>query len=127
MSRNKRANSFYFQIIIGGTRDAHDWYVVCFSLTKEELNLFSYVDRYPVARPEITQDILERGLELCPELASLDIRAKRKPTTDDLLPHIIYEGCGFRPARKGGLRLEVEWTEGIGGRRGRVPIIHNYG
>ena len=83
-------------------------------------------DRYPMPRPEITQDILERGFALCPELASPDIRVERKPTIDDVLPHIVSEGCGFRPARKGGIRLEVEWTEGIGG-RGRVPVIHNYG
>jgi hypothetical protein len=77
-------------------------------------------------RTEITRDILERGFALCPELASPDIRVERKPTIDDVLPHIVSEGCGFRPARKGGVRLEVEWTEGIGG-RGRVPVIHNYG
>ena len=84
------------------------------------------LDRYPMPRPEITQDILERGFALCPELASPDIRVEREPTIDDVLPHIVSEGCGFRPARKGGIRLEVEWTEGIGG-RGKVPVIHNYG
>ena len=63
---------------------------------------------------------------LCPQLASPDIRVQRTPTIDDVLPHIVSEGCGLRPARKGGIRLEVEWTEGVGG-RGRVPIIHNYG
>jgi len=93
-------------VIVGGTRAVDDW--------------------YPKPRPEIKQDILERGFALCPELASPDIRVERKPTIDDVLPHIISEGCGLRPARKGGVRLEVEWTEGIGG-RGRVPIIHNYG
>jgi D-aspartate oxidase/D-amino-acid oxidase len=93
-------------VIVGGTRVADDW--------------------YPMPRPEITQDILERGFALCPELASPDIRVERKPTIDDVLPHIISVGCGFRPARKGGIRLEVEWTEGVGG-RGRVPVIHNYG
>ena len=82
--------------------------------------------RYPRPRAEITQDILKRAFVLCPELASPDIRVERKPTIDDVSPHIISEGCGFRPARKGGIRLEVEWTEGIGG-RGRVPVIHNYG
>jgi len=93
-------------VIVGGTRVADDW--------------------YPMPRPEITQDILERGFALCPELASPDIRVERKPTIDDVSPHIVSEGCGFRPARKGGIRLEVEWTDGIGG-RGRVPVIHNYG
>ena len=82
--------------------------------------------RYPKPRPDIKQDILERGFALCPELASPDIRVQRKPTIDDILPHVVDEGCGLRPARKGGIRLEVEWTEGVGG-RGRVPVIHNYG
>ena len=77
-------------------------------------------------RPEITKDILERSFALCPELASPDIRAEREPTINDVLPLIVGEGCGFRPAREGGIRMEVEWTEGISG-RGRVPIIHNYG
>ena len=120
------------QVIVGGTRVADDWCVVCF-LRKDALNLFfmsalRLFDRYPVPRLEITQDILKRGFALCPELASPspDISVERKPTIDDVLPHIVSEGCGFRPARKGGIRLEVEWTEGIGG-RGRVPVIHNYG
>ena len=82
--------------------------------------------RYPKPRTETTRDILERAFALCPELASPDIRVQRKPTIDDILPHVVDEGCGLRPARKGGIRLEVEWTEGVGG-RGRVPVIHNYG
>ena len=88
-------------------------------------SLFNLI-RYPRPRTEITQGILERAFRLCPELASPDIRVERKPTIDDVVPHIVSEGCGLRPARKGGIRLEVEWTEGIGG-RGRVPVIHNYG
>jgi len=93
-------------VIVGGTRVADDW--------------------YPLPRTETTQDILERAFALCPELASPDIRVERKPTIDDVFPHIVSEGCGLRPARKSGIRLEVEWTEGISG-RGRVPVIHNYG
>jgi len=93
-------------VVVGGTRVADDW--------------------YPRPRPEITRDILERAFALCPELASPDIRVERKPTIDDILSHVVSEGCGLRPARKGDIRLEVEWTEGIGG-RGRVPVIHNYG
>jgi len=93
-------------VIVGGTRDADDW--------------------HPMPRPEITRDILERAFVLCPELVSPDIRVERKPKIDDVLSHVVKEGCGLRPGRKGGIRLEVEWTEGIGG-RGRVPVIHNYG
>ena len=44
------------------------------------------------------------------------------------MPHVVGEGCGLRPARKGGFRLELEWVEGANVRReGRIPVIHNYG
>lgn len=96
------------QVIVGGTRVANDW--------------------FPTARPEITQDILTRALALCPELAPPEIRAIRKPTLDDILPHVISENCGLRPARKGGIRLEVEWVDGATVKREtNVPLIHNYG
>ncbi|KAF8970428.1 D-aspartate oxidase [Flammula alnicola] len=95
-------------VIVGGTRVANDW--------------------FPRPRPDITLDILTRGLALCPELAPPEIRAIRKPTLDDILPHVIDEGCGLRPAREGGIRLEVEWVDGAKvNREGKVPIIHNYG
>jgi len=92
--------------VVGGTEIANDW--------------------YPSPRPETMRDILERAVVLCPELAPPEIRTERKPTVDDVLLHVVGEGCGLRPARKGGVRLEIEWTEGVGG-RGKVPIIHNYG
>ncbi|KAF9566532.1 D-aspartate oxidase [Agrocybe pediades] len=95
-------------VIVGGTRGINDW--------------------FPRPRPEITADILRRGLKLCPELAPPEIRAIREPTLDDILPHVVDEGCGLRPARKGGLRLEVEWIDGaLVKRDGKVPIVHNYG
>jgi hypothetical protein len=95
-------------VIVGGTRVPNDW--------------------FPVPRPETTQDILERALKLCPELAPPEIRANRLPTVDDLLPHVIAEGCGLRPARKGGIRLELEWVDGAKVKRaGQIPVIHNYG
>lgn len=95
-------------MIVGGTRVPNDW--------------------YPVPRPETTQDILERALKLCPELAPPEVRAIRAPTVDDLLPHVITEGCGLRPARKGGFRLELEWVDGAKVKRtGRIPVVHNYG
>ncbi|EFI26802.1 D-amino-acid oxidase [Coprinopsis cinerea okayama7 len=94
-------------VIVGGTRARDDW--------------------FPKPRPETTEDILRRGLELCPELAPPEARlGGRKPTLEDVMPHVVGEGCGLRPAREGGVRIETEWTEDIGG-RGRVPIIHNYG
>ena len=80
--------------------------------------------RYPVARPETTTEILERGLALCPELAPPQIRTTRTPTVDDLRPLILEEGCGFRPARKGGIRLEIDALQT--GQR-TIPIVYNYG
>ena len=96
------------QVIVGGTRTSDDW--------------------FPRSRPETTQDILARAIALCPELSPPEIRAIRTPTLDDIMPHIVGEGCGLRPARKGGFRLELEWVEGASVRReGRIPVVHNYG
>jgi len=93
-------------VIVGGTIDNDDW--------------------YPTPRPEITRDILNRVLTLCPELAPPEIRAAREPKVEDLLPLILEEGCGLRPARAGGVRIEVEWFEDVRGKR-KVPVVHNYG
>ncbi|RDB30565.1 D-amino-acid oxidase [Hypsizygus marmoreus] len=93
-------------IILGGTKDANDW--------------------YPHPRPETTRDILERNFAMCPELAPPEIREKRTPTIEDVIALIIEEGCGLRPARKGGIRLEVEWLE-AGDTGKKVPIVFNYG
>ncbi|KAI0659398.1 D-amino-acid oxidase [Cubamyces menziesii] len=92
-------------VIIGGTKEDNDW--------------------YPVARPDTTTDILKRCLELCPELVPPSIRAARPGTTDDLRPLILEEGCGFRPQRKGGIRLDVEWVQGSSG--SKIPMVFNYG
>lgn len=75
-------------------------------------------------RPEITLSILERTLSMCPELAPPEVRAQREPTVDDL--DVIEEGCGFRPGRTGGIRLEVEWSE-AGKEERKAPIVFNYG
>ena len=80
--------------------------------------------RYPIARPSTTTEILERVLALCPELAPPEVRAQRAPTVDDLRPLILEEGCGFRPSRKGGVRVEAEKLN-LGGRE--LPVVHNYG
>lgn len=92
------------QVIIGGTKQDNDW--------------------YPVARPSTTTEILERAFALCPELAPPEIRAQRTPTVDDLRPIVIEEGCGFRPSRKGGVRLDVDWIKGTSG---DIPVVLNYG
>lgn len=82
--------------------------------------------RYPVARPVITEEILKRCLELCPELAPPHIRTERTPTVDDIRPLILEEGCGLRPARNGGIRLDVEWVD-VPDARKKVPVVFNYG
>ncbi|KAF8156869.1 D-amino-acid oxidase [Crassisporium funariophilum] len=91
-------------VIVGGTYDANDW--------------------HPCPRPETTREILGRVLEMCPDIAPPESRAVRKPTIEDIIPIIVEEGCGFRPCRKGGVRLEAEWMQA---RQRRIPIIHNYG
>jgi D-aspartate oxidase len=79
--------------------------------------------RYPVARPETTRSILERTFLACPELAPPAIRAQREPTVEDII--VIEEGCGLRPGRIGGIRLEAQWSEAGKGRK--VPVVFNYG
>jgi hypothetical protein len=69
---------------------------------------------------------LRRALELVPELVPDEIRAARDPTIDDLLALVIEEGCGLRPTRNGGVRLEMEWAKSITD-GGRIPVVHNYG
>ncbi|KAI0674533.1 D-amino-acid oxidase [Trametes maxima] len=93
-------------VILGGTKEENDW--------------------YPAPRPETTTDILERCLALCPELVPAAIRSERPGTIDDLRSLIVEEGCGFRPQRKGGIRLGVEWVQGRDG-QGKVPLVFNYG
>ncbi|KII91260.1 hypothetical protein PLICRDRAFT_104635, partial [Plicaturopsis crispa FD-325 SS-3] len=93
-------------VIIGGTREPNDWHAT--------------------PRPETTTGILRRCLALCPELAPPDVRAQRTPTVEDLRPLIIEEGCGLRPARTGGIRLEVERRRTADG-GAKVPVIFNYG
>lgn len=80
--------------------------------------------RHSQPRPETTVDILTRVLDICPEIAPPEIRAQRAPTIKDIYPIIVEESCGFRPCRKGGPRLELEWKET---ESQRMPVIHNYG
>ena len=70
---------------------------------------------------------MERALALYPELAAPDIRAHRDPVASDLEPLVIEDGCGLRPSRKDGIRLEVEWAEVPRSQGRKIPIIHNYG
>lgn len=82
--------------------------------------------RYPKPRPETTTDILKRVIEICPELAPEEIRAVRAPTAEDLIPLILEEGCGLRPARSSGVRIELISYE-ITKAQKKVPVIANYG
>lgn len=108
---------------MGGTKAENDW---CVSLLDVRLVAHLARFRYPVARPSTTEEILKRCLELCPELAPPHVRAERTPTIDDIRPLILEEGCGFRPARNGGIRLDVEWVDGASGEV-KVPVVFNYG
>lgn len=79
--------------------------------------------RSATPHPDTTTDILIRAFALVPELAPPSVL---NPTVDDLRPLIIDIGCGHRPAREGGIRLEVEWvTSDSQGKK--VPVVFNYG
>ncbi|KAK0192248.1 FAD dependent oxidoreductase [Armillaria mellea] len=87
-------------VIIGGTFLVDDW--------------------YPTARSDTKREILERVIKLYPNIAPPDIRAVREPTVADLEAIVIEDGCGLRPGRKGGVRLEVDSS-------GSIPLVFNYG
>ncbi|KAG9311669.1 hypothetical protein JVU11DRAFT_7904 [Chiua virens] len=92
------------KVIIGGIKVPNDW--------------------YPVPRDTDRSYILTRVLALCPELAPPSVRASRDPTIEDLEALIVDEGCGLRPGRKGGIRLEGGLLE-TGGKK--IPVVYNYG
>ncbi|PPR07754.1 hypothetical protein CVT24_003704, partial [Panaeolus cyanescens] len=96
-------------VVIGGTKGVDDW--------------------YPKPRIEARNLLLENALKLCPELAPPEIREQRSPTIDDLAPLIVDEGCGFRPSREGGFRLELERREFELPMKRKlvVPTVYNYG
>jgi len=99
-------------VLVGGTKFIDDW--------------------YPHPRPETTEDILKRAVALCPELASptSSLNTTPRPTVEDLRPLIIEEGCGLRPGRKGGVRLDVEFmssTKRENSPSANIIVIHNYG
>lgn len=60
--------------------------------------------REPLPRKETTSMILERALALCPDL----IPPEKRQSLGSQGLEIIQEGCGLRPTRKGGVRIEVE-------------------
>ena len=62
---------------------------------------------------------------MAPEIAPPEIVAQRKPSIDDIRHLIIEEGCGLRPGRIGGIRLESTTLSGANG--ASVPVVFNYG
>lgn len=89
-----RARLILGQVILGGTLDADDW--------------------YPHPRAETGRAILGRALALMPAL----VRGGQTA------PEVIEHGCGLRPARRGGIRLEGGTVTAAGR---TVPVVYNYG
>ncbi|XAO25041.1 hypothetical protein I312_103850 [Cryptococcus bacillisporus CA1280] len=111
-----RANG---EIILGGTREEGDW--------------------YPYPREETTKDILKRALEICPNLcpanlvtqplsgtyghSSILAANEQSPSHENPLDSLIIDSLvGFRPSRKGGIRLERGPDLGE-----NTAAIYNYG
>ncbi|KAG8778443.1 hypothetical protein FRC12_024981 [Ceratobasidium sp. 428] len=96
-------------VVLGGTYGIEDW--------------------YPHARLETIDEIIRRGLALSPLIAPPESRENgRTPTVEDVKSIMIESGCGLRPARRGGVRLErgnVNYLEGE--REVSTPVVYNYG
>lgn len=94
-------------VILGGTLEPNDWNAT--------------------PRPETTRNIIERNLEFAPEIIPPHLRKNaEKPTVEDVLPFVVEEGCGFRPGRKGGLRLEAGRVP-VPKTDKTIPVVFNYG
>ncbi|TEB19203.1 D-amino-acid oxidase [Coprinellus micaceus] len=94
-------------VILGGTLEPNDWNAT--------------------PRPETTRDIIERNLKFAPEIIPAHLRKDaEKPTLDDVLPLVVEEGCGFRPGRKGGLRLQAGSIQ-VPNTDRTIPVVYNYG
>lgn len=92
-------------IILGGFKVDNDW--------------------TSTARPEQTTDILQRCLALYPELVPVDRRHDPKqPTVEELRSMIVMEGCGLRPARKGGIRFGWEMCDSF---QEPTALVFQYG
>ncbi|THU84935.1 nucleotide-binding domain-containing protein [Dendrothele bispora CBS 962.96] len=99
------------EVVLGGIYTPNDW--------------------FDQPRTEIKDDILRRTLKLCPELVPSEVLEEgNPPTVDDLRNLIIGEGCGLRPGRTGGIRLEVDLMDSKYGpdqSSRKTPVIYNYG
>ncbi|KAF5352167.1 hypothetical protein D9758_009209 [Tetrapyrgos nigripes] len=102
-------------VVVGGTFHEDDW--------------------YPHPRPVIAKRILERAVKFYPQLAPPEVRERKEKegkevSVEDVEGIVIENGLGLRPARKGGIRLEVEkmkWDAKDGKGIRTTPVIHNYG
>ncbi|KAF8588005.1 D-aspartate oxidase [Ramaria rubella] len=96
-------------VVLGGTYLPNDW--------------------YPHPRLETGREILARALVLMPELVPPHLRdASEPPSVADIEPLVIEHGCGLRPARKGGIRLEKGKVKVEDPKHAReVPVVYNYG
>lgn len=85
-----------------------------------------WMNRHPDPRPETALDIKTRALALFPELCPPSARVPgRHPEPQDLDAIVVREVVGFRPARRGGLRLERGSDLVVEG--ARIPVLHNVG
>ncbi|KAF8600603.1 hypothetical protein BDV93DRAFT_510783 [Ceratobasidium sp. AG-I] len=107
--RIKVSQELFALVVIGGTYGVDDW--------------------YPHPRPETIDDIIRRALALSPLIAPPESRENgRTPTVEDVRSIIIESGCGLRPARKGGIRLETGSVEYmLDGKGHATPLVFNYG
>jgi glycine/D-amino acid oxidase-like deaminating enzyme len=105
------------EVILGGTREEGDW--------------------YPYPRPDTTEDILKRALEICPGLkpanqsaASLHPESTSQNTAPSrqgspLSGMVIDQLVGFRPSRRDGVRLEYGPNLNLGSEP--TTVVYNYG
>ncbi|GAA5905429.1 hypothetical protein JCM6882_003157 [Rhodosporidiobolus microsporus] len=95
------------EVIIGGTRETDDW------------------ETSP--RPETTDDILRRALQICPSLAcppSSPSTSSQQPT--EILRSLVKSAVvGFRPTRDAGVCLEAVPSFFTPGES--TPVVMNYG
>ncbi|QRW10503.1 FAD-dependent oxidoreductase [Ceratobasidium sp. AG-Ba] len=96
-------------VVIGGTYGINDW--------------------YPHPRPETVDEIIKNTLSLSQLIAPPEARENgRTPTMDDVKRIIIESGCGLRPGRKGGIRLEAsEISYFEDQKEKKLPLVLNYG
>lgn len=87
-------------------------------------------DWYPHPRIETGRAIMAHALALMPDLLPPDVRKRNSengvaPSVADLEPLVIEHGCGLRPARKGGIRVEGSTHTTAEGKT--FPVVYNYG